>query len=79
MAIGLPILFLILNSFNLSLPDESPVYSIQNWANAFADRSIWTALWNSLSLGVIRTLIGLVLGVGFAWLLARDQHAGRSA
>ena len=75
-AIGLPIAFLILNSFNLARPGESAVYSLENWERAFADRGVWTALWNSFSLGVVRTLIGLVLGVGFAWLLARTDLPG---
>jgi iron(III) transport system permease protein len=75
-AIGLPIAFLILNSFNLARPGEPAVYSLENWERAFGDRGVWTALWNSFSLGVVRTLIGLVLGVGFAWLLARTDMPG---
>src|SRR5688500_7311148 len=34
------------------------------------------ALWNSFSLGTVRTLIGLVMGVGFAWLIARTDMPG---
>ncbi|HZT07747.1 MAG TPA: iron ABC transporter permease [Chloroflexota bacterium] len=77
-AIGLPILFLLVNSFNVATPGQAPVYSLENWANAFADRTIWAALWNSLALGSVRTAIGLVLGVGFAWLIARTDLPGAS-
>src|SRR5581483_389894 len=75
-AIGLPIVFVLLNSFNIARPGEAPVYSLDNWTTAFSDRTIWASLWNSLSLGIVRTLIGLVLGVGFAWLLARTDMPG---
>jgi iron(III) transport system permease protein len=75
-AIGLPILFLLVNSFNVAKPGEAAVYSLDNWQRAFSDRTLWTALWNSFTLGTVRTLIGLVLGVGFAWLIARTDMPG---
>jgi iron(III) transport system permease protein len=75
-AIALPILFLIVNSFNLARPGQAAEYSLQNWEAAFSDRTIWAALWNSFTLGAVRTIIGLVLGVGFAWLLARTDMPG---
>lgn len=75
-AVGLPIVFLLVNSFNLARPGQPAEYSLENWETAFADRSIWLALWNSFTLGVVRTVIGLVLGVGFAWLLARTDMPG---
>lgn len=75
-AIGLPVVFLLLNSFNLARPGEAAVYSVENWESAFSDRTLWAALWNSFTLGTIRTAIALVLGVGFAWLIARTDMPG---
>lgn len=75
-AIGLPIVFLILNSFNMARPGEAAIYSLENWESAFSDRTLWAALWNSFALGTVRTAIALVLGVGFAWLIARTDMPG---
>jgi iron(III) transport system permease protein len=68
-----PLFLLLLNSFQLARPGEVPVYGFNGWRRAFSDRSILEALWNTVSLAVVRQAIALVIGVLLAWLIARTD------
>lgn len=68
-----PLLLTLLNSFQLARPGQDPVYGITGWTRAFSDPSILSALWNSVSLAVVRQAIGTVIGVLLAWLIARTD------
>lgn len=69
----LPIGFVTLNSFNQSRPGSPSDFGISNWLRAFDEPSLWLAIWNTVSLGVTRTLVALVVGTSIAWLLARSD------
>src|SRR5437870_6279056 len=68
-----PLLLLVVGSFQLARPGEAPVYGLAGWRRAFSDPSILQALWNTVSLSVVRQSIALVIGVLLSWLLARPD------
>lgn len=68
-----PLLLTLLNSFQLGRPGQEPVYGLEGWTRAFSDPSILSALWNSVSLAVVRQAIATVLGIFLAWVIARTD------
>ncbi|MBI4321463.1 MAG: iron ABC transporter permease [Chloroflexi bacterium] len=76
LVIVFPLLVLMANSFNISQPDQPSAYGTQNWVRAFGDAKTLNSLWNSFALGIARTAIGLVIALGFAWLIARTDMPG---
>jgi iron(III) transport system permease protein len=68
-----PLFLLLVGSFQLARPGETPVYGLAGWKRAFSDPSIREALWNTVSLAVVRQAIALVIGVILAWLIARTD------
>ncbi|HEY3303296.1 MAG TPA: iron ABC transporter permease [Candidatus Binatia bacterium] len=75
-AMGLPLLFLLTGSFNLSPPSREVVYGLGNWVRAFSDPATLSALWMSFLLSVVRLLPAMVLAILFAWLIARTDMPG---
>lgn len=76
---GLPVLFLLLGSFNLAAPGKDAVYGLGNWIRAFTDPGTLTALWMSFLLSVVRLIPAIILSVMVAWLIARtDMPGGRT-
>src|SRR4051812_28071779 len=76
--VALPLVLLLINSFNASIPGREAVYGVQNWITAFSDSSTMQSLWNSVALGATRTLIALPMAFGLAWLIARSDLPGRT-
>ena len=68
-----PLLLLLVGSFQLARPGDAPMYGLAGWKRAFSDPSIRDALWNTVSLAVVRQAIALVIGVILAWLIARTD------
>ena len=68
-----PLFLLLVGSFQLARPGEAPVWGLAGWKRAFSDPSILEALWNTVSLAVVRQAIALVIGVILAWLIARTD------
>ena len=68
-----PLVLLLVGSFQLARPGEAPVYGLAGWRRAFSDPSILQALWNTVSLSVVRQSIALVIGVLLSWLIARTD------
>src|ERR671918_659667 len=73
---GLPLLFLLVGSFNLAPPGKAAVYGVENWLRAFSDPGTIRALWMSFLLSLIRLIPAMVLAVLFAWLIARTDMPG---
>ncbi len=73
---GLPVLFLMLSSFNVAPPGSSAVYGLQNWTRAFSDTSTLNALWMSFLLSAVRLIPATILAVVVAWLIARTDIPG---
>jgi iron(III) transport system permease protein len=76
---GLPLLFLLVGSFNLAPPGKAALYGVDNWLKAFSDPGTLGALWMSFLLSLIRLIPAMILAVLFAWLIARtDMPGGRA-
>jgi iron(III) transport system permease protein len=76
---GLPLLFLIVGSFNLASPGQAAVYGLGNWASAFGDATTLSALWMSFLLSVVRLIPAIIIAVVFSWLIARTDMPGGDA
>jgi iron(III) transport system permease protein len=72
----LPILFLLIGSFNTAPPGQAPIYGIENWTRAFLDPQTLSALWMSFLFSVVRLLPSLALSATAAWLIARTDMPG---
>ncbi|MGE5538186.1 MAG: ABC transporter permease [Gemmatimonas sp.] len=76
---ALPVLFLLVGSFNVSAPGNGAVYGLDNWVRAFADPKTLSALWMSFLLSIVRLVPSLTLSVLVSWLVARtDMPWGRA-
>jgi iron(III) transport system permease protein len=78
-AMGLPLLFLLSGSFNLAAPGKPAIYGFDNWLRAFSDGETLGALWMSFLLSVVRLIPAMIIGVIFAWLIARTDMPGGTA
>lgn len=75
-AMGLPILSLLLASFNVAPPGKEAVFGLENWLSAFSDPGTLSALWMSLLLSLVRLVPAMILAVTIAWLIARTDMPG---
>jgi iron(III) transport system permease protein len=76
--VALPLVLLLVNSFNVSDPGQAAVYSFRDWIRVFTDRSTFSALGMTAALGVTRILIALPIGFSMAWLIGRTDMPGRN-
>jgi len=73
----LPLIFLILNSFNAAPLGKAFVWGLEGWKEAFSSPQTLSALKFSFLLST-RTFIGLVVAFLISWLLVRVQIPARS-
>lgn len=73
-----PVLFLIFSSLNTASPGQEATYGLDNWRAAFADPRIVETIWTTVSLAGTRVAIAVVVGIMFAWLIARTDMPGGS-
>ena len=74
-----PILFIVLFSFNQPRGNFNVVwqqFTLDNWKAPFADTALTDALWVSLQIAAISTLISTLLGSLFAIALCRYRFKG---
>jgi iron(III) transport system permease protein len=71
-----PLLYVLLQSFQVSKPGEAATWGLDGWKAVFRDHSLQLAAWNTLSLAVVRQLISGALAVFIAWLIARTDVPG---
>ncbi len=71
-----PVLLLLINSFEVSLPRSGLAYGFANWRAAVTDPGISTALVNTLKVSITEHVISIPLALGIAWLLARTDVPG---
>jgi len=77
-AMGLPVVFLLVSSFNIAPPGKEAVYGFDNWIRAFSEPATLNALWMSFLLSTTYLIPGMFLAVGIAWLIARTDMPGRT-
>ena len=73
---AVPILFMLVGSFNISPPGQPASYGLGNWQRAFSDPQTLSALWMSFLFSVVRLIPSLTLSVIVAWLIARTDMPG---
>jgi len=78
----LPIFFIVLFSFNSPRGNFNIVwqgFTLENWLSPFSESSLTTALWTSLRISAIATVISTVLGSMIAIALSRRPFVGSSS
>jgi iron(III) transport system permease protein len=68
-----PVLILFFNSFQVGQFGTQTHLGLDNWTAALHSPKVLDALKNTLTLSAARQGIGIVVGVGVAWLLARTD------
>ena len=74
-----PILYIVLFSFNEPRGNfniEWQQFTLDNWKEPFADRALTDALWMSLKIAAISTVVSTLLGSLIAIALSRHQFKG---
>ncbi|MEM6577077.1 MAG: ABC transporter permease [Pseudomonadota bacterium] len=76
-----PVLFIPLFSFNDSIYVRFPLegFTFQWYVDLWSRDSVWAALWNSVKVGAVVSVISTVLGVVAARAITRYRIPGRSA
>lgn len=77
LVVVVPLILLIINSFQVARPGEIAVYSLDGWRAALGEEGILRALMHTLSLTAVRQALSLALAICFAWLIARTDIPGR--
>jgi spermidine/putrescine transport system permease protein len=78
----MPILWIVIYSFNKPVGKFNFIwqeFTLDNWGDPFKDEALTDALWESLKIAGISTLIATVLGTMIAFALARHRFRGRTA
>ena len=73
-----PIVRLIINSFQLGHPAMPQGFSLRNYQNAFASPLFYQALATTFLVSTIGTVITVVISVLFAWLIERTDMPCRN-
>jgi iron(III) transport system permease protein len=72
-----PMLQVLIQSFQLNRPGEAAQFGLNGWRAVLSDTSIQSAVWNTITVGVVRQAIALAIALVIAWLLARTDVPGR--
>jgi iron(III) transport system permease protein len=74
---AVPVVLLLINSFNVSRPGEPSRYGLDNWRRALSDSQLGEAIWNTVRLGLTRTVVAVVIATVLSLLIARTDMPGR--
>lgn len=79
-AIYLPLLLVIANSFNATTSGAFPIkeFTTKWWVAAWNNEGVREALWTSIKVASVATVIALVLGSMVAFALSRYDFFGKS-
>lgn len=79
-AVYVPLLLVVMNSFNASTTSAFPVqeFSTKWWVAAWENQGARAALWTSIKVACAATAIALVLGSMVAFALSRYRFFGRN-
>ena len=73
-----PLLIILINSFETSLPGGVASYSFAPWKAAFDSPTVLKSIVTTLQLTFWRQLIAFPVALGFVWLIARTDMPGRN-
>ncbi len=68
-----PAFMLVMTSFQVNAFTLNPSTGLDNWRDIFSRPRLLNAIYNTMSLAVVRQLLSLILGVLLAWLIARTN------
>lgn len=74
-----PILFLIVNSFQLAAPGQAPVWGLRAWQAALGNADVWLAMWNSIRLYLATSVISWPIAILLAWIIGRTDIPAKNA
>ncbi|WP_213455070.1 ABC transporter permease [Rhizomonospora bruguierae] len=72
-----PIVVMVPMSFRVGRMGQEVVWGFDTWTSMLTDGSFWRVLKDTTVLAVTRQVIGIVIGVWVAWLIARTDLPGR--
>ncbi len=68
-----PAFMLVMTSFQVNAFTLNPSTGLDNWRDIFSRPRLLNAIYNTMSLAVVRQLLSLIFGVLLAWLIARTN------
>jgi iron(III) transport system permease protein len=71
-----PMIQVVLQSFQVSKPGEVADWGLDGWEAVFTESALQKAVYNTITLSIVRQAIALVGAVFVAWLLARTDVPG---
>lgn len=74
-----PLGMIVYGSFRSDAPGMPGHYTLDGYKEGFSDPTIVKALWNTFSLGTVRTFITMVLAVFFCWIIVRTDTPFKGA
>lgn len=75
--VAVPVLLLLVHSFEVGQFGMATTVGLDNWRNAFNNPKLVEALKNTFFLALTRQGIAIVIGVMLAWVIARTDLPGR--
>ena len=72
-----PLVLVALQSLQVAPPGQPARYGLDGWRAALGEPGLRAALFNTLTVTLVRQLLSLPLAVLIAWLLARTDLPGR--
>src|SRR3972149_4721941 len=76
--VGYPILLIVLNSFQVSLPGEEIALGLGNWRLALSEPGIRASIYTTFTTLGAPPLISFPIPILIAWLIARTDIPGRT-
>lgn len=74
-----PLAMILVGSFQGGAPWAGGAsYGTEGWRAAFSDPSLLDALWTSVWLSLVRTAMGVAIGIFFVWILVRTNTPFRN-
>lgn len=68
-----PVLFLVVNSFQLAKPGQPSDWGFDSWRIALANPNVWGAMWNSIRLYLATSLFSWPMAICLAWIIGRTD------
>ena len=76
-AAAYPLAMILLSSFRGGVPGAATPLTLDSWRVAFADPTTIPVFFSTMLIALPRSLLGLSLGVLFAWIMARTNTPGK--
>ena len=72
-----PLGMIVYGSFRSAAPGLPGYFTLQGYVQGFSDPTIIKALYNTISLGFVRTILTSVLAIFICWILIRTDTPGK--